>query len=115
MHEMSIALQIIKIVSSAIPANIDQPTVEQIDLKVGKFSAVIPESLRFCFKIAAADTPCAGAELKIEEIPVVVQCRSCKHKREVDKPIFVCENCSNGSVEIVSGRELNVESIRIAD
>lgn len=115
MHEMSIALQIIDIAASAIPAHMDQVVVEQIDLKIGKFSAVIPDNLRFCFKIAAAETPLADANLEIQEIPVVVRCRSCSHTWEVEKPVFVCDRCESGSVEIVSGRELSVESIRIAD
>ncbi|MFC1798885.1 hydrogenase maturation nickel metallochaperone HypA [Thermodesulfobacteriota bacterium] len=115
MHEMSIALQIIEIATSAIPANLGEVTVEQVNLKVGKFSAVIPDNLRFCFKVVAAETPFANANLNIDEIPIVAQCRSCHYKWTVEKPVFICKKCESGSVEIISGRELNIESIKLAD
>lgn len=111
---MSIALQIIEIATSAIPADMGDVTVEQVALKVGKFTAVIPDNLRFCFKIAAADTPFARANLEIDEIPIVAQCRLCRHQWTVERPVFICEKCESGSVEIITGRELNVESIKIA-
>ena len=78
-------------------------------------SAVVPSSLRFCFEIAAKDTQLAGAELDIEEIPVRARCKACEAEWTIEGPAFNCEKCDSGQIEILSGRELNIESIEIAD
>jgi Zn finger protein HypA/HybF involved in hydrogenase expression len=49
--------------------------VERINLKVGKLAAVVPDSLKFCFEVAAKNTPLEGAILHIEEIPVTARCK----------------------------------------
>ena len=115
MHEMGIALQIIEIATESIPADLKDTKVARINLKVGKFSAVVPESLRFCFEVASKETALEGAELVIEEIPVVARCRDCATEWTISEPVFACQNCESGNFEILSGRELDIESIEIAE
>ncbi len=57
MHEMGIAMQIIEIAVASIPDDLNNAQIKRVNLKVGKLSAVVPESLHFCFQIAAQDTP----------------------------------------------------------
>lgn len=115
MHEMGIALQVIDIAAAAIPPEHDGCKVERINLKIGKLTAVVPQSLEFCLGIAAKETPLEHAEVTIEEVPVMAQCRSCLQKWQVDEPAFKCPHCRSGDLEIISGRELDVVSIDIAD
>jgi hydrogenase nickel incorporation protein HypA/HybF len=115
MHEMGIAMQIIEIATASIPNDMENVRVERVNLKVGKLAAVVPESLRFCFEIAAKDTPLSGAALHIDEIPVVAVCRECHTEWTINEPAFRCKKCESGSIDIVSGRELDIESIEIAD
>ena len=61
------------------------------------------------------DTALAGAELIIEEIPVRIRCRDCQAEWRVETPVFRCRECDSGSVEIVSGRELDIRSIEIEE
>ena len=114
MHEMGIALQIVEIATASIPADSGDVRVEKVHLKIGKLAAVVPESLRFCFDVAVKDTALDGARLVIEELPVVARCKDCGHRWTIDAPVFKCENCDGGSLEILSGRELDIESIEIA-
>jgi len=114
MHEMGIALQIIEIATESIPADAGDVRVERINLKIGKLAAVVPDSLRFCFDIAIKDTPLDGAYLVIQELPVMARCRDCDTQWTISSPAFICENCDSGSLEILSGRELDIESIEIA-
>ena len=113
MHEMGIALQIIEIATDSIPSNIAKVRVEKVNLKIGKLAAVVPDSLRFCFDVAVKDTTLDGAELVIKELPVVARCRDCDTRWTISSPAFTCENCRGGSLEILSGRELDIESIEI--
>jgi hydrogenase nickel incorporation protein HypA/HybF len=115
MHEMGIALRIAEIARSAIPADRSDAQVEAVSLKVGRLIAVVPESLRFCFEVITEDTPLAGARLEIEDVPVIGRCRSCDARSRIDEPPFICAACGDGRLELVSGRELLVQSIELAD
>jgi hydrogenase nickel incorporation protein HypA/HybF len=114
MHEMGIALEIIEIATASIPADLPDARVERINLKVGKLSAIVPSSLTFCFDIAARDTLLSEATLNIEEMPVEARCKVCDHRWTLSGPVFKCEQCDSGSLEIISGRELDITSIEIA-
>ena len=115
MHEMGIAMRIVEIATSAIPPDIEEARIERVNLKVGRLTAVVPESLRFCFNIASSDTPLAGASLEMEETPIVVECGKCGAETTIEQPPFACSECGGGNVTIISGRELNVLSIEMAD
>ena len=115
MHEMGIALHIIEIATSALPPGENDLQIEAVNIKVGKLTAVIPQSLRFCFNVVTSDTPLAGARLEIEEVPVVVHCTDCDLETTIDEPPFVCGTCGNGAIDIVAGRELMVTSLEVAD
>jgi len=115
MHEMGIALQIVEIATASIPPDLGEVRIAKVNLKVGKLAAIVPESLRFCFGVASKDTPLDGAELSIEELPVLARCKQCNRQWTISKPVFKCERCSSGDLEILSGRELDIESIEIAE
>ncbi len=115
MHEMGIALQIIEIATASLPADLGEVRVAAVNLKIGKLAAVVPASLRFCFDVAVKDTPLAGAKLAIEEVPVVARCKDCNARWTIDEPVFICKTCESGSLEILSGRELDIESIEVVE
>jgi hydrogenase nickel incorporation protein HypA/HybF len=115
MHEMSLAMEILKIVQDSIPADLVDARVQRVNLRVGRMSAVVPDSLRFCFTVVSDKTNVAGAELAIEEVAVEVRCGACGHQWLIDAPVFVCPQCSSGQVEMLSGRELDIVSIEIED
>ncbi len=115
MHEMGIALQIAEIAQSAIPKDAGDIEIEAVNLKVGKLTAIVPESLRFCFEIVAKDTPLADATLNIEEIPIVAVCQECYAETSIENADFSCGKCGSGKLDIISGRELTVSSIEVAD
>ena len=115
MHEMGVAIQIIEIAPASIPDDMDQCRVERVNLKVGKLSAIVADSLRFCFEVAIKDTALEGAELVIDEIPVVARCNDCGVKWTIESPVFVCNQCQGSQIELLSGRELDIESIEISN
>jgi hydrogenase nickel incorporation protein HypA/HybF len=115
MHEMGIAMEILDIVQASIPNEMTGVQVKKVNLKVGRLAAVVPDSLRFCFKVAADKTAASGAELAIEEIDVTARCSDCRHQWTVTTPVFVCPACNSGRTEMLSGRELEIVSIEIAE
>lgn len=115
MHEMSIAMQVAEIAEGSIPTDLTGRPVSRVNMKIGKLSAVVADSLRFCFEIIVADGPLAGCHLNITEIPVVSRCLDCGHEWTVTRPVFACESCLSGRIQIISGRELEVTSIEMSD
>ncbi len=63
MHELSITRNVVAIVSERAEGQ----RVTRVRLEIGRLSAVVPDSIRFCFDICAQGTPLAGAELEIIE------------------------------------------------
>ncbi len=115
MHEMGVAQQMINIALASIPDDIVNPRVEKLNLRIGKLAAVVEDSLKFCFEIIAKDSPLENAQLVIEDVPVQLRCKGCAHKWEVDGAVFTCPSCKEGAVEILSGRELEISSLELAD
>jgi hydrogenase nickel incorporation protein HypA/HybF len=112
---MGIALQIIEIASASIPDDLRSARVARVNLTVGKLSAVVVDSLRFCFEVASQKTPLAGAELAVEEMDVTARCNDCDHLWTIETPAFSCPACNSANITLVSGRELDIRSIEIED
>lgn len=106
-------MQVVEIAIASIPPDLKDARVERVNLKIGKLTAVVPDSLQFCFAAVIQDTPLEGAELLIEEIPVVACCRRCAARWTISEPVFYCPRCRSGKLEILSGRELDIQSIEL--
>jgi hydrogenase nickel incorporation protein HypA/HybF len=115
MHEMGIAMEIVEIAMASIPQDLKNSRVARVNLKIGKLTAIVPDSLRFCFDIVSQHTPLNHATLHIEEIPVVVKCCDCNDEYAIDEPVFTCRTCHGRSVDMVSGRELDIHSIEVME
>ena len=115
MHEMGIAMEIVDIAKASIPEDMQGAQIRRVNLQVGKLSAIVADSLRFCFDLVVKDTPLEGAELAIEEVPVVARCKDCQAQWTVTEPVFTCNACRSGAIDILSGRELDIKSIEIED
>jgi len=56
-----------------------------------------------------------GSRLIIEEIPVVVFCRTCQAERTLSSiRLFCCDKCGTPTAEIVRGKELEVVALEMA-
>jgi len=115
MHEMGIAAEIVEIAEASIPEELPNARVECVNVEIGRLAAVVPESLRFCFNIMIENTRLAGAKLHIREISVKAHCQACGHEWTIDTPVFTCVKCDSGALDILSGRELDISSIEIAE
>lgn len=113
MHELSIAENIKNVVEESLEDR--NAKVSCINLKIGKLTAVVPESLQFCFQFVAKGTCVEGAVLTIEEIPVKARCEKCGFQFSIDAPLFLCPRCGSGKIEVLSGSELFIKSIEIEE
>ncbi len=109
MHEMSIAQSALDIILQE-SQNHKVNRVISVALKVGELSAVETESLRFCFELLTKGTLAEGARLDIERVEVTCRCQDCGSNFTVQDLMFSCPSCKSNRVEMLSGRELSIES-----
>jgi hydrogenase nickel incorporation protein HypA/HybF len=110
MHELSICTSIAAIVSE----HADGRPVERVHLDIGHLRQVIPDTLRYSWGIVATEPPLAGSELVINHIPATLACRACGARTTIDVPVFRCP-CGSTQTDVVSGQELLVRSLELAD
>ena len=115
MHELSIVESIVDTVTDSL-VQYPGARVLEVRLRVGALSAVVEESLTFCWDIAIADTPLAGARLAVQTVPVRVHCGACG----ADEPLeslqsFCCARCGAPANDVRQGRELEIEAIEIEE
>ncbi len=110
MHEMAIAQSVLDIAKQEGYRH-GLRRISMIRLQVGALAAVVPDSLKFCFEMLSRDTIAAGAVLQIESVPVVARCSACRELFEVENHVFLCPQCDEPALELVSGRELSLTSI----
>jgi len=107
MHELSITQTIIDTVIAAAQG----APVQRITLEIGELSAILPDSIQFCFEACTPNTPLAGAELEIQTIPGRGRCRSCGHEMPLDMPYGICDQCDSLAIDIIAGQGLVILSM----
>lgn len=115
MHELSIAYSLVRVAAEAAQdAHI--PQVSAVHLRLGVLAGVVKESLLFSYDIAAENTPLAGSQLIIEELPVIIYCPTCAAEQTLPGiQSFRCPVCGQPSAQIVQGKELQIISLEYAD
>lgn len=110
MHELSITRSVVAIVQERAAGQ----KVIRVRLEIGALSAVMPDAVRFCFGICAADTPLAGAALDIDEIPGLAICNDCGTEVSLDALVGRCPECGTSSLRLIAGQELNIKEMEVA-
>jgi hydrogenase nickel incorporation protein HypA/HybF len=111
MHELAMADGLLSVMLEAARGR----TVRFARLRIGRLHAVVPDSLQFSFHLLGEGTVAASAHLELEEIPVAVQCERCETISDCPRPPFQCSRCGTTDVSVVSGAELEVVELGLAD
>ncbi len=106
MHELGITQNIVAIAGE----HAQGAKVRRITLEIGQLTAIMPDSIQFCFDVCAQGTPLEGATLEILERPGIGQCRVCGHKLQLDQPFGVCD-CGSTHLDIIQGEELTIKEL----
>ncbi|MEW6185886.1 MAG: hydrogenase maturation nickel metallochaperone HypA [Thermodesulfobacteriota bacterium] len=110
MHEMSLAQNIIEIVEQVMN-NHGVRRVRLIRLEVGELTAVVPDSLTFCFEVMTKDTPLEGVKLEMVSVPLTGICRACGKEFRIKDHNFICPHCASADIQTTAGKELLVREI----
>lgn len=107
---MGIAQAILEQALTAAEAN-GISRIARLHLKIGAFSGVVDDALRFSFEVASQETKAEGAVLEVDNVPLRVRCIDCGREKEIQPILFQCPSCGSRSVDILTGRELTLDSI----
>ena len=110
MHELKIIQDVFPLIEEVAKKN-HLKSINKVVLGIGKLRQVKSEFLQFAFATLAENTIAAGAELIIELITITVFCRDCKKQFTVEDSIYLCPQCESVSLEVLTGKEVILESI----
>lgn len=112
MHEMSLMAGVFDIIGQNM---VEYPMAKilRVRLVVGALTNVAPDAMQLAFDVMSKGTPVAGAELEISEVPLTARCEDCGWQGEIGQYKFLCPDCASQQLEILTGRELYLDSLEV--
>ena len=112
MHEMSIAMSIVKIAEEeASKAEVSH--FAAIDLEIGTLAGIEFDALEFVWEVAVQKTVLEKAERRIKKIPAKARCGDCERVYSLEFIHDNCPDCGSFLKTIIQGKELRVKSLEM--
>jgi len=121
MHEFSLCESMLRILSSAYKKAVDEKRlsastpVDVVQVVIGDMHQIVNESFIMAYETLTAGTPFEGSRLVIEKQMVRARCPGCGWEGAVDVPFFLCGGCGGGGLEIITGKEMYIREMELAD
>lgn len=112
MHELSIALGIVKIAEQET-AKAKATKVTSIELEIGSLAGVEMDALDFVWPSAIKDSVLENAEKIVHLIPGKGKCLDCNTEFEIKNIYDPCPSCQSFLKGIVQGKELRVKTLEV--
>lgn len=114
MHEVSLMKNLLRTVEDAAEREGGGP-VQVIHLRIGEMSGVNTDALSFAFEVLSKGTAAEGGRLEFERVQLRARCRECGVEFHPDEFVFRCAGCGSPEIEILAGREMEVDYILLDD
>ncbi len=112
MHEYSISKNIMDTLIE-LKKKYPDKIITKVTIVAGKFQQIVPESLFFYLDILKKDTEFLNTEFVFKENPIKIRCNKCNKISEIEEFNILCPVCGSTEIQILSGNELQIESIEI--
>ncbi len=110
MHEVSVMRNLLDIVEKTA----DREGAEKINvihMRIGEMAGINFDSLEFAFDILSKGTRAEGGRLEYVRVDLLARCAGCSHEFGPEELVFRCPECGSGRVDIIAGREMEVDYI----
>lgn len=124
MHEYSLAQALLEGLLTHLKEHPVDGRVRKVHVRKGELLVLSEEALAEAWRILTAGTGVAGAELRIEKVPVRVRCPTCGYAGPVRYaseegwhfavPLLACPQCG-GRADVVEGRDLAIVGLTVAE
>lgn len=112
MHEYSISKNIMERLVE-LKKRYPDKIITKVTITAGKFQQIVPESLFFYLDILKKDTEFFNTEFVFKENPIKIECNRCNKVSEIEEFNILCPACGCTNIQILSGNELQIESIEL--
>ena len=112
MHEMSIAQSLLDVIREEMHKH-NATELKSVLVHIGQLSAIVPDSLSFCFEVMTSGTDLEGAKLNMEIIPLT---ETAEHADGPLKSRIMPLNAllvSGTDIETLSGQELSIVEMEV--
>lgn len=115
MHEISLVRTIFRTLEEHYSPD-ELARITAIDLKIGPLANVEPVFLQNAFEAVVQEDEARfrGTALRVNTLPILVQCTECGQITEVYNYRFVCA-CGKPCGNVVQGNELLIEGVEMRD
>ena len=115
MHELGVVKHVMKTLEDVAKEN-DVDKILSVTLQIGEVSGIINEQLTDCWQWYSDKTDLfKGSRLKIETMPAVTFCESCKKEYETVKYGRICPYCGSPETYLVTGNQFEIKEIDVED
>lgn len=111
---MGIALEVARLVEEEA-RRAGAVRVGRAGLRVGRWSGVEVESLRFALEVVAEGTLLEGWAVDVEIVEPTFRCRECGETYVGEGYLDPCPRCAARGAELVAGDELTLARIEVED
>jgi len=114
MHEMGIMNDVLTTCENTA-RQAGKSRITHIALTIGEMTEIQDFALEFAFEALSPDTMAKGATLAVTYVSPQSRCNSCGKVYEHDRFSMLCPACKGFDVELLRGRELQIDSIEVED
>lgn len=112
MHEVAICLSLIH-ETEKLADNYHANKVITVTISIGDMTCIDASQLARAFRVVSVGTVAEGADLKIDNLPVLVWCNECIRATQARLNALRCGICGSRQVDLLSGGELTITEVEI--
>lgn len=114
MHEISLIRQVFRTLEEQFSEE-ELTRLKTIQLRIGLLANVEPTLLRNAYEAVLATDQQQHKEvnLKVELVPIEIECPQCNKRSEVKEYRFVCLHCGHLTNNVVQGTELLISGVEL--
>jgi hydrogenase nickel incorporation protein HypA/HybF len=114
MHEMGIANSVLDAVR-AETVKVPGSRASRVGLRIGDWSGVDVESLRFCLEGLTIESDLSGLSVDIDQRPRKNRCSRCQTEFVIEGYRVQCPRCQCDDTTAIGGEELDIAYVELED
>lgn len=112
MHEMSVAIGIMKVLAAKLREE-GPCKLRSAELAVGELSGIDRDSLRFALDTLLDEAGYKDVQMRFEQVPAAFKCNNCGWGGRLKNYALVCPGCKGIDLDIISGQDVYLERIEV--